>query len=157
MTMKVLPELYPTDLDAPSANSFSLPTGLIGFESYHQAELLYQQDHLPFLWLKLTSPRDTVHFVVLEPGGIIPGYEPELFDDHAMDLGINEASEVMLLNIVTMKCQNPVEATVNLVGPIVINRRTREGRQVVISNYSRYSAHHPLVEKSQATVGNNTL
>lgn len=148
--MKVLPELYPTDLEAPSANSFTLPNGLIGFEKYRQAELLYHQDHLPFLWLKLTSLTDVVHFVVLEPGGIIPGYEPELFDEHAMELDLNDASDCMLLNIVTMKRQNPVEATVNLVGPIVINRRTREGRQVVISNYSRYSAHHPLVEKSQA-------
>jgi flagellar assembly factor FliW len=46
--------------------------------------------------------------------------------------------------------QQPVEATVNLVGPIVVNRRTRVGRQLVISNYSRYSAHHSLVENSQA-------
>ena len=39
----------------------------------------------------------------------------------------------MILNIVTLKRQTPLEATVNLVGPIVINRRTREGRQLVIS------------------------
>lgn len=155
--MKVLPELYPTDLEAPSANSFTLPHGLIGFESYRQAELLYQTDHLPFLWLKLTGPRDSVHFVVIEPGGIIPGYEPELFDEHAMDLDLRDASDCMLLNIVTLKRQSPVEATVNLVGPIVINRRSREGRQVVISNYSRYSAHHPLVEKTQAVGGRVTI
>lgn len=148
--MKVMPELYPTDLEDVSANSFILPNGLIGFEDYRQAELLYQADHLPFLWLKLTSPQDVVHFVVIEPGGIIPGYEPELFDEHAMDLDLNEASEAMLLNIVTLQRPSPVEATVNLVGPIVINRRTRVGRQVVISNYSRYSAHHPLVEKAQS-------
>ena len=147
--MKVQPELYPTDLEAPAANSFSLPSGLIGFEAYHQAELLYQPDHLPFLWLKLTSPRDVVHFVVIEPGGLIPDYEPELFDEHAFTLDLSSSSEVMILNIVTLQRQNPVEATVNLVGPIVINRRTRVGRQLVISNYSRYSAHYSLVEKSQ--------
>ena len=148
--MKVLPELYPTDLEAPSANSFSLPHGLIGFEAYKEAELLYQPDHLPFLWLKLTSPRDAVHFVVIEPGGLIPDYEPELFDEHALGLQLLDPSEAMILNIVTLQRQTPLEATVNLVGPIVINRRTREGRQLVISNYSRYSAHHSLVEKTQA-------
>jgi len=147
--MKVQPELYPTDLEAPAANSFSLPSGLIGFEAYQQAELLYQPDHLPFLWLKLISPRDVVHFVVIEPGGLIPDYEPELFDEHAFTLDLSSSSEVMILNIVTLQRQNPVEATVNLVGPIVINRRTRVGRQLVISNYSRYSAHYSLVEKSQ--------
>ncbi len=146
--MKVLPDVYPTDLEAPSANSFTLPGGLIGFESYRRAELLYQPDHLPFLWLKLTGPRDSVHFVVIEPGGIVPDYEPELFDEHAMTLDLNDATEAMVLNIVTLQRQNPLEATVNLVGPIVINRRTREGRQFVIANYSRYSAHHSLVEKT---------
>ncbi len=146
--MKVLPDVYPTDLEAPSANSFTLPGGLIGFESYRRAELLYQPDHLPFLWLKLTGPRDAVHFVVIEPGGIVPDYEPELFDEHAMTLDLNDATEALVLNIVTLQRQNPLEATVNLVGPIVINRRTREGRQFVIANYSRYSAHHSLVEKT---------
>jgi flagellar assembly factor FliW len=150
--MKVLPELYPTDLEAPAANSFSLPEGLIGFERYKQAELLYQPDHLPFLWLKLSCPADVMHFIVIEPGGIVPGYEPELFEEHAVALDLTGSSEAMILNIVTLKNQNPLEATANLVGPIVINRRTRVGRQVVISNYSRYSTHHSLVEKTQ-TVG----
>jgi flagellar assembly factor FliW len=147
--MKVTPELYPTDLDAPSSNSFTLPSGLIGFEQYKTAELLYQTDHLPFLWLKLIGPSDSLHFVVIEPGGIISDYEPELFEDHAMTLDLNNPAEAMILNIVTLKRQTPLEATVNLVGPIVINRRTRVGRQLVISNYSRYSAHHSLVENAQ--------
>jgi flagellar assembly factor FliW len=147
--MKVMPELYPTDLDAPSSNSFTLPSGLIGFEQYKEAELLYQADHLPFLWLKLISPGDSLHFVVIEPGGIIAGYEPELFEDHALTLGLNNPAEAMILNIVTLKRQSPLQATVNLIGPIVINRRTRVGRQLVISNYSRYSAHYSLVENTQ--------
>lgn len=147
--MKVTPELYPTDLDAPSANAFTLPGGLIGFEKYKQAELLYQSDHLPFLWLKLTAPSDSLHFIVIEPGGLVADYEPELFEDHALTLDLNNPAEAMILNIVTLQRQHPLEATVNLVGPIVINRRTRIGRQVVISNYSRYSAHHSLVEHTQ--------
>ena len=147
--MKVTPDLYPTDLDAPASNSFTLPSGLIGFEQYKQAELLYQADHLPFLWLKLISPKDSLHFVVIEPGGLISDYEPELFEDHALTLDLNNPAEAMILNIVTLKRQTPLEATVNLVGPIVINRRTRVGRQLVISNYSRYSAHHSLVENAQ--------
>ena len=150
--MKVLPDFYPTDLEAPSANSFTLPSGLIGFEQYTKAELLYEPDHLPFLWLNLIGPSDAVHFIVIEPGGLVPDYEPELFDAHAMALDLNDTAEVMILNIVTLQRQNPLTATVNLIGPIVINRRTRIGRQLVISNYSRYSAHHSLVEKPQNAV-----
>ena len=148
--MKVLLELYPTDFDTAPANEITLPLGLIGFAAYRQAELLYLSDHLPFLWMKLRGP-DTIQFIVIEPGGIIPNYEPEIFDGDAEQLGIRDPAEAMILNIVTLLRQQPVEATVNLVGPIVVNRRTRVGRQLVISNYSRYSAHHSLVENPQAT------
>lgn len=147
--MNVVPDLYPTDFDTPPANELILPQGIIGFGEYRRAELLYLPDHLPFLWMKLHGP-DTLHFIVIEPGGIIPGYVPEIFDEDAMNLDIQNPGEAMILNIVTLQRQNPVEATVNLVGPLVVNRRTRIGRQLVISNYSRFSAHHALVENPQA-------
>ena len=147
--MKVLPDLYPTDFDSPPANELILPQGLIGFADYQRAELRYLPDHLPFLWMKLHGP-ETLHFIVIEPGGIVPGYEPEIFDEDAMQLDLRSPAEAMILNIVTLKRQQPVEATVNLIGPLVVNRRTRIGRQLVISNYSRFSAHHSLVENPQA-------
>lgn len=153
--MNVVPELYPTDFDTPPANELILPQGIIGFGEYRRAELLYLPDHLPFLWMKLhgleKAPNsEPLHFIVIEPGGIVPGYNPEIFDEDAANLDLRDAGEAMILNVVTLKRQNPVEATVNLVGPIVVNRRTRIGRQLVISNYSRFSAHHALVENPQA-------
>ena len=147
--MKVLPDVYPTDFDSPPANELILPHGLIGFGAYKRAELLYLPDHLPFLWMKLNGS-DSLHFIVIEPGGIVPGYEPEIFDEDAAQLDLRSPEEAMILNIVTLKRHQPVEATVNLIGPVVVNRRTRTGRQLVISNYSRYSAHHSLVENPQA-------
>lgn len=151
--MKVLPDVNPAEFESPVANSFNLPQGLIGFRDYTRAELLYLPDHLPFLWLKLHSATDSVHFIVIEPAGLVPGYEPELFDEDALGLELSDSSEAMVLNIVSLKNQRPIDATVNLVGPIIVNRRTRTARQLVLSNYSRYSAHHPLVENEPATAG----
>jgi flagellar assembly factor FliW len=152
--MKVLPDINPAEVESPVANSFTLPQGLIGFRNYTRAELLYMPEHLPFLWLKLHGETDSVNFIVIEPAGLIPGYEPELFDEDASGLELADSSEAMVLNIVSLQNQRPLDATVNLVGPIVVNRRTRLGRQLVLSNYSRYSAHHPLVEAAApATAG----
>ncbi len=149
--MKILPDINPADVEPPTAaHTFTLPQGLIGFRDYTRAELLYVQDHLPFLWLKLHSATDTVHFIVIEPAGAVPGYEPELFDEDAAGLELTDPAEIMILNIVSLQNQQPIEAKVNLVGPIIINRRTRIGRQLVISNYSRYSTQHPLVETRAA-------
>jgi len=150
--MKVIPNITPVDFGAPAANEIILPQGIIGFSAYQRAELLYMPDHLPFLWMRLhgQEPNESVHFIVMEPGGLIADYEPELFDEDAQQLGISDPSEAMILNIVTLRQQQPVDATVNLVGPVIVNRRTRIGRQLVISNYSRYSAHHPVVDHSPA-------
>ena len=71
-----------------------------------------------------------------------------MFDEDAASLEIADASDVMILNIVAMNTQPGVEASVNLVGPLVVNRRTRIGRQLVVANYQRYSSHHPLADVS---------
>jgi flagellar assembly factor FliW len=147
--MKVLSNVTPFDFESTSANEIILPNGLIGFREFKRAELLYLPDHLPFLWMRLHGP-EIIHFVVLEPGGIIGDYEPEIFDEDAEALDISNPTEAMILNIVTLHRQTPVDASVNLVGPVIVNRRTRLGRQLVISNYSRYSAHHALIDHSPA-------
>lgn len=147
--MKVLSDLSNSNPpQPPEANHFELPQGLIGFKDYTRGELLYMPDHYPFLWLRLHKGSEFVHFIVIEPGGIVANYTPELFDADAETLGLRDAGDAMILNIVTLRQQNPVDASVNLVGPIVVNRRTRIGRQLVIANYSSYSAHWPLVDQS---------
>jgi flagellar assembly factor FliW len=147
--MKVSPETTPTDHAETTAQSIRLPEGLVGFPEYKSFELLYAPDQLPFIWLRLHGP-DPLHFVVIEPGGIIPDYEPELFDEDAAFLGLAAPAETMVLNIVTVKPGLQATATVNLSGPIIVNRRTGIAKQCVLANYGRYSARHPLVDNTVA-------
>ena len=150
--MKVIPELQALDWDAPAANELILPQGIIGFADYRRAELLFSADHLPLLWMRLHGPA-TLHFVVMEPRGMIPGYEPEIFGEDVAELDLRTSADAMVLNIVTLRRSQPLEATVNLIGPIIVNRRTRSGRQRVIANHSRYSAQHPLVADLPVAAG----
>lgn len=143
--MKLSPEPAVAELEPAEDNTIALPQGIIGFADCRSAELLYSPEHAPFLWLKLSGPKGAVTFVVLEPGGIIPDYDLEIFDHDAASLELTDSSEAMILNIVTLGRPSTADATVNLVGPILINRRTRIGRQLVIANYSKYSARHRLV------------
>jgi flagellar assembly factor FliW len=149
--MKVSPETTPTDLTPATAQTLRLPDGLIGFPEHKSFELVYVPDQLPFIWLSLSGPVP-LHFVVIEPGGIIPDYELELFDEDATFLGITNPSDAMILNVVTVRPGDNATATVNLAGPIVVNRRTGIAKQCVLANYGRYSAHYPLVDNA-ATAG----
>lgn len=152
--MKVSPDTTPTDAAPAPTQTVRLPEGLVGFPEYKSFELLYVPDQLPFVWLRLYGP-EQLHFVVIEPGGIIPDYEVELFDEDASFLGITDSSDAMVLNIVTVKPGVQSTATVNLAGPIIVNRRTGIAKQCVLANYGRYSAHHPLVDNN-ATAGHQS-
>lgn len=149
--MKVMAE--PTELEAGSftIQSFFLPQGIVGFPSHTRAQLIYDPKHLPFLSLQLDGPSGRISFVVIEPQGFVPGYEPEIFENDAAGLGLQDAADVKILTILTMNPESPLGATVNLVGPIIVNRRTGIGRQLVIANYARYRARHPLLTSRSAT------
>ena len=140
--MKILAE---PPLAEPAKTTIALPTGIIGFPRHRTAEIFHIPEQLPFQWLRLQGPSE-LHFVIVEPTGIVADYTPELFDEDAAALGLESADDACLLNIVTVRDNE--QATVNLVGPIVVNQRTGLARQLVIANHSAYSAHHLLVSNS---------
>lgn len=142
--MKVLAETsLPPAPAAPPLTEIRFPSGIVGFPRHQRGEIFSLADQLPFQWLRLHGP-DPLHFVIIDPCGIIPDYAPELFDDDAAALGITDAADAVVFNIVTVR-EHASTATVNLVGPIVINRRTGVARQVVVANHGQYDARHPLV------------
>ncbi len=143
--MKVLDETAtPFAPAGPPALALHFAAGLVGFPEHRRGEVFHIGEQLPFQWLRLHGP-DPLHFVVIDPAGIVPDYAPELFDDDAAALGIVTAADALVLNIVTVSGRDNATATANLVGPVIINRHTGAARQVVIANHAAYSARHPLV------------
>jgi len=130
-------------------SKISLPLGLVGFPEITEAEIVFVEEELPFMRLH-SSGEAQVHFLVLNPMGILPDYEIELVDQDIAYLGIQSAEDVLLLNIATVHASNPLKISVNLIGPIVINRKTRVGKQVVIGNHMDFSARHMLFEEPAA-------
>lgn len=144
--MKVLPDQSPvlkSDL-APAVRELHFPSGIVGFPEHRRGEIFHLADQLPFQWLRLHGP-DPLHFVVIEPSGLVADYSPELFDDDVQALGIASAADAQVYNIVTVRGGPATTATVNLVGPVIMNRHTGIARQVVVANHGHYSARHPLV------------
>ncbi|MFP6855148.1 MAG: flagellar assembly protein FliW, partial [Opitutales bacterium] len=101
------------------------------------------QEELPFMWIREKSEQGLA-FIVVEPNGIIPNYMVEISDSDVGTLGITGVDDTMILNIVTLDPDQPGKISVNLVGPIVINRRTRAGKQCIINNHEAYSARHVI-------------
>ncbi len=80
----------------------------------------------------LTSLDDhEVGFVVVPPWVFYPDYEFELDDRTAERLNVREPADVVVFAVVTLR-ERPEHSTLNLLGPIVVNRFTHEAAQVVL-------------------------
>lgn len=133
-----------TDTEAPevaTASQVCLPMGLLGFEHLKDYLLIAKPEEEPFLWLQVKD-NGPLAFVVVNPFLVAPEYQPNLPQADADFLGIEDPNDALLFNIVTLHPAG--RATVNLKGPIVINRHTGTGKQVVLANASEYAVHHPL-------------
>jgi flagellar assembly factor FliW len=133
-------ETEPTD--AVAAGNVRLPMGLLGFERLKDYLLIANPEEEPFGWLKAKGDT-SIAFVVLNPFLIFPDYHPDIPQADVDFLGLKNAEDAMVLNIVTVHKHG--QATMNLKGPIVINRNTGLGKQVVIANGADYSVQHPLL------------
>lgn len=121
-------------------NMVHLPAGLLGFETFKKFVLLTTDEEAPFSWLQAIDD-PTLAFLVLPPFDAVPNYQPELSDDDVIYLGLKSSFDALMFNIVTLRNG---KATINLKGPIVINRYTLRGKQVVLQNAAAYSVRHPL-------------
>ncbi len=116
--------------------------GLLGFERLKDYLLIAEPQEEPFGRLKAKGEA-AIAFIVLNPFLIVPDYQPDIPQSDVEFLGLQNAEDAMLLNIVTI--HKTGEATMNLKGPVVINRNTGVGKQVVIANGADYSVQHPLL------------
>ncbi len=132
-------------VDDPSdfQNEVILNSGLFGFPDVRSMEIVFAKEELPFMWIR-ENGKDGLAFIVIEPAGIIPNYMVEISDADVGALGITGFEDTMVLNIVTLNPEQPGKISVNLVGPIIINRSTRVGKQCIISNHEEYSARHVI-------------
>lgn len=119
-----------------------MPAGLLGFEHIKHFLLIAKPDEAPFRWLQVKN-NPSLAFIVIEPLYFLPDYRPDIPQTDVDFLGLTTPDNAAVYNIVTV--QGPRRATVNLKGPVVVNRHTGVAKQVVIANASEYSVQHPLV------------
>lgn len=126
--------------------SISFPLGLIGFPLLRKLTVSSHPDEAPFLHLK-DAETGEIEFIALEPYGIFKDYKVEILDPDLEYLNIQDPQDVGILNIVSIPQEAEVkDITVNLVGPLIINRKTHIGKQIVIGNYKDYSSTHILFD-----------
>ena len=125
------------DHDVPVDRVVSFPEGLVGFPAARQFALLEAaRPDSPFRCLACLDFPD-LGFVVCDAEALWPGYIAELPLPEGVPPG-----EVVVLAIVTVPA-DPTAMTANLMAPLLVDCRTRTGRQLVLDT-GRFTTRQPI-------------
>jgi flagellar assembly factor FliW len=122
----------------------NFPEGLVGLKEYRQFTIKSIPNQEAFLLLQSTED-ENFGLVITPPFWFKRDYEFELSDHYVKQLGDEEAVEVFA--VVTL-ADTPQDTTANLLGPLVMNRKTGIGFQVLVPDRGYVTKHKILSEAS---------
>lgn len=127
-----------TDVELPTMTMATDLIGLPGLSDF----MLVRIDQEGMLLSMRSLDDQSVRFVVVPSVAFFPDYAPEIDDVTAAMLGLGQASDALLLLIVTVG-KSLRTSTANLRAPIVVNRHTMAAAQAVLAE--DYTLRAPLL------------
>jgi flagellar assembly factor FliW len=118
--------------------------GLLGFEEATHFALI-PSNYEPFYWMQ-SLQHPTLAFLVVDPFLIRHDYEVDIDDKSLVSIGITTPSDVSVLAIVTVPSKPGQPVTVNLQGPIVVNKTNRKCFQAVLHD-TQWGTRHEIVSE----------
>ena len=103
--------------------------GLPGFDGLKNFELA-ALEQVGFFNLS-SSEQENISLLLIDPYIYFPNYEIEIDDNTTKRLGIKDATDVLVLSVVTLN-DDVEKITVNLRAPIIINLTTGKCEQVIL-------------------------
>jgi flagellar assembly factor FliW len=122
------------------------PKGLLGFEQCQRYCLISSPEYAPFAHLQsLDDPG--LAFVVVNPHTFFPHYKVEVDPREIAELEVDQIQDVITWGIVTVP-EDFSRMSVNLQGPLLLNRGNGRGKQVVLV-HSPYTTCHYIADELQ--------
>lgn len=134
-------------LDINQKDIFNFNEGLFGFDELKKYTILEEsQEELSFKWLQnIESPE--IAFAIINPFMIKKDYEFNLEDSVLKTLGIEKPEDVYVYSIVVVP-EEVSKISMNLKAPVVINKNTNKGMQIILDT-DEYGVRHYILEELQ--------
>lgn len=117
--------------------------GIPGMEEERRFAILQFEESNPIYWLQSVESKE-ICMPVIDSFHAIPSYAFDLGDEDVKELGLLSAEDVHVLSILVIP-DNIEQMTANLAAPIVINTRTGQARQIILSG-GDYNVRFPVFE-----------
>lgn len=137
-------------IEYDEAEVIRFPQGVVGFPDMTRFFLYSDERVAPLAWLhSLDDP--ALAFLVSDPFLFFPEYEVNVKLPPALRKQMGEQQDLRVLAIVTIQSDFS-KSTVNLLGPLVVNARTRNGWQIILED-ERLSTRNPLFSELKLDEG----
>ena len=122
--------------------SLAFPSGILGFEEIKEYALQPLPDLEPFFWMEGGNESKQA-FLLVPPSHVLETYSIEVSQEDVDFLSLQNTEDALIFNIVTYGPNQTM--TVNLKGPILVNRHTMTGKTG--SSHERSGAAHNFPSK----------
>ncbi len=120
-----------------------MPFGMLGFPDKNRFVILQHKEGSPFYWYQSVDD-PALAFVITSPLLFMPDYEVDT-KNVLMEMPWDKIGDALEFYVVVNIPKGlPEKMTANLIGPILINNKTRQAVQIVMPD-SPYTHNHPLI------------
>ena len=129
------------ELNVPMECIIRFVSSLAGFPRHKRFALFPYEENSPFYILQSVSNANLT-FVMVDPYRFFNGYVFDLDDDLAAELGLSAENPPGVYALATLHDKLD-DATVNLLGPVLVNWANRTAAQLTLQN-SSFAVRQPL-------------
>ena len=137
------------EIDVDERQMIYFPFGILGFENLKNYVLIDAKQQ-PFYWLQSLDVLE-IAFVLINPFLFRPDYSIDVPDEELDEIQIESEKDILVFAIVTIP-ENQSKMTANLQGPIIINKKLKQGRQAISTN-RKWGIRHTILEELAAVKG----
>jgi flagellar assembly factor FliW len=146
--MKIRTKPY-GEIEVDEKQRLTFPEGVIGFEGISDYFLIDSKEG-PFYWLQ-SAQHAELAFLLINPRLFVDDYKLQVRSEELQLLQPESEDDLLDFAIVTVP-EDHDKISANLMGPVVVNRRTRVGMQVISENDS-YGVKHFILEEMKKRRG----
>ena len=146
--MKIRTKPY-GEIEVDEKQRLTFPEGIIGFEGIGDYFLIDSKEG-PFYWLQ-SAQHAELAFLLINPRLFLDDYKLQVRSEEIQLLQPEAEDDLLDFAIVTVP-EDPDKISANLMGPVIVNRKTRVGMQVISEN-DAYGVKHFILEEMKKRRG----
>ena len=128
------------EIEAAEDAVIHFAAGIPAFEEEHEFLIIPYEEDSPYVFLQSVKTPELA-FLMTMPLAFFPDYEFTIDDEVEQELGFTSPEEVLIYAVLTLSGTEIRDLTANLIAPIVINAKTRKGKQIVLDRSSNTTKH----------------